>query len=583
MPHFFYFKVKDGISASARAIPTGFPWPQQDLPVAFIHAEGYETSEGSSKSNQVEAQIVMKVCADLLSGGLTPEQIGVVTPYSGQVRILRRHLRNGASDPRMKVEVSSVDGFQGREKEVIIFSAVRANAHGQLGFLADWRRVNVAFTRPKCGLVVIGHRPTLESEPETWSRWLQWASAKGIIVNDPRPRMEYNSASTRAINANNPLLQSQADQNAHTEHHQYNPCDYGQVNVNHMVVGLQMQLPYGMQQMQPKQQTLPQGWVQYATPEGKPYYHHAASNRTEWEMPSPFSVLAQIVPPAMPASDSTAMQQIDEACAILHSSTGVTAQGAALLAALEQAKPKAVANVDPYNTAYTLQVESMIPQGMAPPIGAHSMPLRPVDLTAPTPYVTALDHMNPAPQDSSYKIDDKRGWEQYGSNVDCSVVRRGDRRDVDRGEQRDERRDEQRRSSRREAEKRDDCRRERSRSPGGRVTRHRSRSRSRSRSRDRRRSDRQKKYILSRILFVLFVSFLIIFRGFLKIDTTFRKLKKEKNSEKKKARKEKKEKKSCRVVKSVTLTLLRLLDAYRIRASSCNISIFDRGNRQSSE
>jgi superfamily I DNA and/or RNA helicase len=92
--------------------------------------------------------------------------IGVVTPYAAQVRQIRRMLRGSC-------EVCSVDGFQGREKDVIIMSTVRASHSGSVGFLADWRRVNVAFTRPKCGLIVLGNYETLSRERETWAPWLR--------------------------------------------------------------------------------------------------------------------------------------------------------------------------------------------------------------------------------------------------------------------------------------------------------------------------------------------------------------------------------------------------------------------------
>ena len=74
-----------------------------------------------------------------------------------------------------------MDGFQGREKEVIVLCTVRANDAKKLGFVADDRRLNVAMTRAKRGLVVLGNRKTLESD-ETWRRWLRWVDQKGVAT-----------------------------------------------------------------------------------------------------------------------------------------------------------------------------------------------------------------------------------------------------------------------------------------------------------------------------------------------------------------------------------------------------------------
>mmetsp|Transcript_55871 Transcript_55871/g.107822 ORF Transcript_55871/g.107822 Transcript_55871/m.107822 type:complete len:263 (+) Transcript_55871:245-1033(+) len=110
-------------------------------------------------------------------------QTGVVTPYGAQARLLRRMLhRVGIKTGRDfgGVEVNSVDSFQGREKEAIVMSTVRASPNSGIGFTADWRRVNVAFTRARRGLVVVCNPTTLAREDRTWAPWLTWVSEQGL-------------------------------------------------------------------------------------------------------------------------------------------------------------------------------------------------------------------------------------------------------------------------------------------------------------------------------------------------------------------------------------------------------------------
>jgi hypothetical protein len=94
----------------------------------------------------------------------------------------RRRLREAASAlTAVGLEVKTVDGFQGREKEVVVFSAVRSNAAGAVGFLSDARRLNVAITRARRGLIVVGDARTLGRDP-TWAAWLAWARRAGAFV-----------------------------------------------------------------------------------------------------------------------------------------------------------------------------------------------------------------------------------------------------------------------------------------------------------------------------------------------------------------------------------------------------------------
>lgn len=113
--------------------------------------------------------------------------MGVLTPYAAQARALSRALRG---DPATAAaETATVDGFQGREKEVILFSAVRSNAGGRVGFLADARRANVALTRARRGVVVVGDAHTLRRCP-LWAGWLAWVAAEGrVVTGDELPAL----------------------------------------------------------------------------------------------------------------------------------------------------------------------------------------------------------------------------------------------------------------------------------------------------------------------------------------------------------------------------------------------------------
>ncbi|CEM10847.1 unnamed protein product [Vitrella brassicaformis CCMP3155] len=180
-----------------RPTPGGFPWPDDVKPVAFVSVmepAGYSESRpdettkwgGSttSKYNREEALCLVKVLKELVShGDVSYTDIGVVTPYAAQVRFLQDTLRTELGrDTAALIEVKSVDGYQGREKEVILFSAVRSNPTGSVGFLRDWRRLNVAVTRARRGLVVFGDPRTLTADPH-YDSYIQWCKHEGLVVD----------------------------------------------------------------------------------------------------------------------------------------------------------------------------------------------------------------------------------------------------------------------------------------------------------------------------------------------------------------------------------------------------------------
>lgn len=186
-------RLKSGIHDGARPPMKGFDWPRKKVPVAFVEMgrASRESQEHESKMNSAEAERVVHIIESVLDAGCTAEDLGVVTPYMAQVRLLRTSWRNRCKERGMKwnasknsrtLEIASVDNFQGREKELIVFSAVRNNAAGRVGFLADWRRLNVMLTRARRGLVVVGHGLTLKKDPY-WLQWLGWCESHRVIVD----------------------------------------------------------------------------------------------------------------------------------------------------------------------------------------------------------------------------------------------------------------------------------------------------------------------------------------------------------------------------------------------------------------
>ena len=115
-----------------------------------------------SIANYDEAFVVEQVLKKYIDLGVSPDSIGIITPYWAQVSILRSLIW---TDPKLRnVEIRTVDGYQGREKEMIILSFVRSNESKEVGFLEETRRVNVSVTRGKRCCVIIGNSDTLRSD-----------------------------------------------------------------------------------------------------------------------------------------------------------------------------------------------------------------------------------------------------------------------------------------------------------------------------------------------------------------------------------------------------------------------------------
>ena len=132
--------------------------------------------DSTSKFNRLEASIVSLIVEKFIDKGMKKVDMGIITPYNDQVDLIKRMLQSE------NLQVSSVDGFQGKEKELIIVSLVRSNKEFELGFLEDIRRLNVSITRAKRKLVVIANSITI-SDNEFYLKLVQHFKEKGLYVD----------------------------------------------------------------------------------------------------------------------------------------------------------------------------------------------------------------------------------------------------------------------------------------------------------------------------------------------------------------------------------------------------------------
>ena len=157
--------VADVYGPSYRDDPTAAARRLDDLPpTTWLDTAGADLREAidpitRSLFNEGEAALVALAVGELRARGVSPERIGVITPYSAQVACLERQ-------PALAgVEVATVNAFQGREKDAIAVSWVRSSERGELGFVTDARRLTVAITRARCWLLLVGDAATLASHP----------------------------------------------------------------------------------------------------------------------------------------------------------------------------------------------------------------------------------------------------------------------------------------------------------------------------------------------------------------------------------------------------------------------------------
>jgi regulator of nonsense transcripts 1 len=195
---FYEGSLQNGVTKEQRRLNNAtFPWPVPDTPMMFWANFGREeiSSSGTSFLNRIEAMNCERVITRLFRDGVAPDQIGVITPYEGQRAFVVQYMTmNGTMDKDLYagIEVASVDAFQGREKDFIILSCVRANDQQNIGFLRDPRRLNVALTRAKYGVIILGNPRALAKNP-MWNQLLMNYREKGCLVEGPLDSLQLSA------------------------------------------------------------------------------------------------------------------------------------------------------------------------------------------------------------------------------------------------------------------------------------------------------------------------------------------------------------------------------------------------------
>lgn len=187
---FYNGMLQNGVTAEHRTWPNQFmTWPNPNLPLLFWNIQSKEEfyESGLSYVNRHEVGAVAVLLEAMYTAGIKASDIGVITPYAGQQVYMIETLPNICAKIKDKaffdeIEIASVDAFQGREKNFIILSNVRANDQHDLGFVKDLHRLCVSLTRARYGLIVIGCADTF-AENKMWCKYIQHCKDNNVFVD----------------------------------------------------------------------------------------------------------------------------------------------------------------------------------------------------------------------------------------------------------------------------------------------------------------------------------------------------------------------------------------------------------------
>ncbi|KAB8339331.1 hypothetical protein FH972_022264 [Carpinus fangiana] len=174
--------------------------PSMSTPVVFIDTDtllpaSLESQKASRITNVYEATLITRLSRVLLLAGLPASSLGIITLYRSQLALIKSMLLSSehgiARGEATEIEAHTADRFQGRDKEAILLSCVRNNDRACVGdLLKDWRRVNVAVTRARRKLIIVGSRGTLSKGDELLSKLVSLCDQNGWTVNLPKEAAE---------------------------------------------------------------------------------------------------------------------------------------------------------------------------------------------------------------------------------------------------------------------------------------------------------------------------------------------------------------------------------------------------------
>ncbi|KAL6652173.1 hypothetical protein ACP70R_011098 [Stipagrostis hirtigluma subsp. patula] len=182
---FYDKKILDGANVTQEKHERSYLEGAMFGPYSFINIDGRE-GRGQSKSNMAELAVIMEILQNLKKACSSSRQavsVGIICPYAAQVEAIQRAIGDVKAMCPLAVRVNSVDGFQGSEEDIIVVSTVRSNSAGSIGFLSNFRRANVALTRARHCLWILGNAATLRGSGSVWAELVRDAVDRRCFFN----------------------------------------------------------------------------------------------------------------------------------------------------------------------------------------------------------------------------------------------------------------------------------------------------------------------------------------------------------------------------------------------------------------